>query len=98
MAARRRLRRRVLRGSRGFRGGTWLVGDHGRCTRSRESRTVAAAAAAVVARRGGGDGRARSGEFASDRQRLASGLPHGLVLAPGAQGGLCGGALTGERF
>lgn len=35
--------------------------------------------------------------FASHRRRLASGLPHGLVLAPGAQGSLCGGALTGER-
>lgn len=56
------------------------------------------ASAAVVARRGGGDARPRSAGFASDRQRLASGLPHGLVLAPGAQGGLCGGALTGERF
>lgn len=44
----------------------------------------------VVARLG-------SVSFASRRRRLASGLPHGLVLAPGAQGSLCGGALTGER-
>lgn len=38
-----------------------------------------------------------SAGFASHRRCLASGLPHGLVLAPGAQGSLCGGALTVER-
>lgn len=42
--------------------------------------------------------RLRSADFASHRQRLASGLPHGLVLAPGAQGGLCGGSVIGERL
>lgn len=42
--------------------------------------------------------RVRSVDFASHRQRLALGLSHGLVLAPGAQGGLCGGALTGESL
>jgi len=41
--------------------------------------------------------RLSSANFASHRRRLASGLPHGLVLAPGAQGSLCGGALTVER-
>lgn len=37
-----------------------------------------------------------SDEFASHRRRLASRLPHGLVLAPGAQGGSCGGAPTAK--
>lgn len=53
-------------------GGGRLVGVHG----------------VVVARARVASLRLRSVEFACDRERLASGLPHGLVLAPGAQGGL----------
>lgn len=79
------------------------MGDHGRCTRSRERGRKRARAREDSSERrwlraGVAAARVRSVDFASHRQRLASGLPHGLVLAPGAQGGLCGGALTGERL
>lgn len=39
----------------------------------------------------GGAARLGSVDFASHRRRLASGLTHGLVLAPGAQGGCAAG-------
>ncbi|TGZ53366.1 hypothetical protein DBV15_01445 [Temnothorax longispinosus] len=84
-------RRRVLRAWRAFRGGTCVVG----CSLGSPSAVGCQDCQdewerGVVARLG-------SAGFASHRRRLASGLPHGLVLAPGAQGSLCGGALTMER-
>lgn len=95
--------RAVFCGLQAFRGGTWLVGGaplsgwkpdpngDGESARARGTRLAAVYAQGVAARQ-------RSVDFATHRRRLASELPHGLVLAPGAQGGLCGGALTGERL
>lgn len=83
--------RRVLRAWRAFRGGTCVVGCSLTPSSGVEGVRTSGKERGLAARLG-------SVDFASHRGRLASGLPHGLVLAPGAQGGLCGGALTGERL